>query len=474
MSRKNPCRMLRLASPVACSAICRFARPDRAVHIQARVLSNQPHLLDLHDLIVQEEANRAIVPQRVVEQSQVDPVDGSVDQQMLHPAQVPDDADAAADNGRRERREPRFEGAHVRVERRVGETKGQLCVGSRGQGNAAGGRYREPGRGSLQLHRDHRVAHAQPARHLADALVADEEVTHAELHVVSRLVEASTAGRGEVRQPRERCLRVCQRGHRLHRHTLARHVERVRACPRDVGSTGDRPAALGGLDRIEADAGALEAQRRGRTLERLAVGDAVGDLQLAEAEWRLELAVEAELARQAAIHRVIVEQEGVAQVGDRTIGEPDSRVDLFAPVLARISQREAPLGLDYGRAAADRGVLDGDVAVLDDDVGRPIAPDDVPGAHALAAEMALHPWRAERLRHHAVELTPPPDIDSAGVGAERVHDAREQAVALEPVGAGDVERDRGVLTPGRAPLELHVRLARREAAGPDLDPLGIE
>ena len=67
--------------------------PDRAVHIQARVLSHEPHLLDLHRLIVQEQANGAVVAQRVVEQSQVDPIDGAVDQQVLHTAQVADNAD---------------------------------------------------------------------------------------------------------------------------------------------------------------------------------------------------------------------------------------------------------------------------------------------------------------------------------------------------------------------------------------------
>ena len=54
------------------------------------------------------------------------------------------------------------------------------------------------------------------------------------------------------------------RRQRLDRDLRAVRVERVVAVPADPRGAGDRAGALRDVDRVEADAGALEAQVRGR------------------------------------------------------------------------------------------------------------------------------------------------------------------------------------------------------------------
>ena len=102
------------------------------------------------------------------------------------------------------------------------------------------------------------------------------------------------------------------------------------------------------LEPVEPDAGPFETQRGGRGLERLAVRDAVVDGEPAEAERRLVLAVEVILAGDEPVDRVVVEQERVAQIGERPPRDADARVDLFSAVPARIAEREHALGRDLG------------------------------------------------------------------------------------------------------------------------------
>ena len=65
---------------------------------------------------------------------------------------------------------------------------------------------------------------------------------------------------------------------------------------------------------------------------------------LAEAERPLVRAVEVELAGHQTLHRIVVELERVAKVGERPAIEPDARVDLLAAVLARVAERELAVG----------------------------------------------------------------------------------------------------------------------------------
>ena len=218
MSRKKPCRMPRFASPVACSAICWSARPTVPL-TSSRVSSPTSRICSiLHDLLVEQQADRPVVPQRVVEQPHVDAVDGAVDQQVLDVAQLADHADAAADHGGRERRQPRLERAHVRIERGVGEAERQLGVRLGRQRDAA----RSPtptSRGDAASISTVMTVLRTPSRPVTSPMPSslDEQVADAEPHVVARLVEPAAARGGEVDQARERRLRIRQRGHRLDR-----------------------------------------------------------------------------------------------------------------------------------------------------------------------------------------------------------------------------------------------------------------
>ena len=104
------------------------------------------------------------------------------------------------------------------------------------------------------------------------------------------------------------------------------------------------PAALPDLQRIEAYAVPLEAQRRCRALERLAVRDTLVDRHLAEPERPLVRPVQVEVARHQTLHRIFVQLERVTKVGERPAIEPDARVDLLSLILARIAEGELAIG----------------------------------------------------------------------------------------------------------------------------------
>ncbi len=83
-SRKKPCRMPRFASPVACSAIRCVAQADGARQTRSRVSSpTSCSSSTLHAVLIEREADRRGVLQRVVEQPHVERVDGAVDEQMI-------------------------------------------------------------------------------------------------------------------------------------------------------------------------------------------------------------------------------------------------------------------------------------------------------------------------------------------------------------------------------------------------------
>ena len=122
ISRKKPCRMPRLASPVACSAIWLVGEVHGAADVEPRVLAHQPHLPTGGRSAGRGEADRAVVPQRVVEQ-----VQRRASRRCASTSRCsawlnsPAMRTRAARDGRRERRRAGLEGAHVRIERRVGE-----------------------------------------------------------------------------------------------------------------------------------------------------------------------------------------------------------------------------------------------------------------------------------------------------------------------------------------------------------------
>ena len=140
-------------------------------------------------------------------------------------------------------------------------------------------------------------------------------------------------------------MRLAQRD-RLGRNAARVEVERVGAVPADVRVAGAAAAALENLDVLQPGALAFEPERRCRALHGLAVEHGVGDLHPAEAIGLEVLARRRELAGQQSVDVVVVDGKRVTQVGDRPALDLDPRVDLFAAVLAREAQREAPGCLD--------------------------------------------------------------------------------------------------------------------------------
>ena len=184
---------------------------DLSLSLQLGAFAREPELVDLEDVLVQREIDRALVLQSVVEQLQVEALDVRFDDEVIDVRELADDADGAAGDGVRERREARLEEADVRVERRVGEPHRQLRVHLRRQRDAARAGDHETGRGRFHLQRQQLAAQRQPAVQLADAFVAGEQVVDAQLDVVSRLVERAGAGGVELQQARQRRLRERRR-----------------------------------------------------------------------------------------------------------------------------------------------------------------------------------------------------------------------------------------------------------------------
>src|SRR5262249_60626078 len=104
---------------------------------------------------------------------------------------------------------------------------------------------------------------------------------------------------------------------------------------------------------VEAYAAAVEPQRRGRFLERLAVRGAVVDRHRAEPDRALVLAREMELTRQQTRHGVLIDAERVPQAVDVAPGDPNPRGDLFPVVFTRVPAREQPVGAHLGAAEPD-------------------------------------------------------------------------------------------------------------------------
>ena len=142
----------------------------------------------------------------------------------------------------------------------------------------------------------------------------------------------------------------------------------------------------------------------------------------------------------------------------------EPRVHLLAAVIARIAEREASVGVDFGIAEADEPVGDVDVAVLDDDVAVAGAPDGVERAQTFAGEIALDARMAERAGHDAVEFAPPAEGDRMRGRSEVRHDPRQQLIAFLPVGARHVKPDSRTIAVPRRTAERDVRALGREAS----------
>ena len=138
-SRKNPCRMPRFASPAACERDP-LDRADRRRPPTRSCVSSPTSCSSsiCTCLLVERDADRRRVLERVVEQPHVERVDRAVDEQMIESASSPatriEPLATAVVNGDRLRHEQ----PHVRIERAVVEAERQLGVGLGRQRDAAG------------------------------------------------------------------------------------------------------------------------------------------------------------------------------------------------------------------------------------------------------------------------------------------------------------------------------------------------
>ena len=448
---------------------------DGARDAQPRAVPDELQLVDPDEPVIEREMNRRGVPQRVVEQAHLDRVDGAVDEQMIEVGQLADDPDCSAGDGGGERRQLRHEQTRVRIERAVVETKRDLGVRLRRQGDAAGAEDVEPRRRRGHFAAQLLAAHRERPGDLADPLFTDEQSVAAKPHVVARLTEGAAAAGREFDEARER-RRVGKREGRdlFGRNAAAVRVEGVRRVPPDERGAGQRPAVLVDGDAVEPHACAIEPQRGGRFLERLGVRGPVVDRHAAEADRMLVFAGEVEFAGERPGHQIVVELKGVAQALEVAPHDAEARVDLLPAIVARIPEREHAVGVNLGRVMPHHGIGHLHVRVLDDDVAVAGSPPRVPRAQILTAERAFHPRPLEAARHHAVELAASAERDGAGRGSEIGDDAGQHLIAFLPVAARHVKREARVLAPRRGSLKRDVRALGGEAAGIDVDALGIE
>src|SRR5690606_25839296 len=112
--------------------------------------------------------------------------------------------------------------------------------------------------------------------------------------------------------------------------------------PADIGGAGNGGPALQDVDAVHPYPVTLEAEGGRRVIERLAVGDALVDVQPSEAVGPRVLPEEMEVSRDHAVDVVVLEIERVEEVGHRTALHGHPRVDLLATVGPRITDRELP------------------------------------------------------------------------------------------------------------------------------------
>ena len=76
---------------------------DDAADVELRFLPDKPHLLHTHRVPIECARNRRRVAQAIVEEAEVQTIDGCVHQQLVYVAELSDDSDVAAGDCRRER-----------------------------------------------------------------------------------------------------------------------------------------------------------------------------------------------------------------------------------------------------------------------------------------------------------------------------------------------------------------------------------
>ena len=238
-----------------------------------------------------------------------------VDEQAIDVGQLADDADRAAGDRRRVRRQlaartaarrdrASCRGTGTSARRRPAASSAMRpvpVIASRGDATSSSPLSSSPRSASVPV--------TWPT-----GFLGDEQIVDAEPHVVARIVEgAAAAGReldqaGRLRAGDTRTRRL------LDRNAAAVGVERIGARPsRRRRRRSIVPGRLGDVDAVEPDAGAVEAQRRGRPSRTARRRRRRRRWSSRRSRAALVLAGQMELAGQAARHRLVVDLERVAQ-----------------------------------------------------------------------------------------------------------------------------------------------------------------
>ena len=98
-SRTNPCSTARFAAPLACSDSACLREVDSARDVESGVVAHQPQRFDAQRLAVDGQLDGALIAQAIVDELQIELLDGRGHAQRVGVVEVADDANRAA--GRR-------------------------------------------------------------------------------------------------------------------------------------------------------------------------------------------------------------------------------------------------------------------------------------------------------------------------------------------------------------------------------------
>ena len=176
-----------------------------AVEVELCAVAEQPELHDVDDVLVEPELDRPIrqahriqVADPVVEQLQIELLDAAVDDEVIDVGKLADHANGAAGDRVREWGQSGLKKPQIRVERRVRKPHRQLGVHFIGQRDASRPRHHEPRRRGFEFRGEELATQREPASQLPDALVAGEQIVHAQAHVVPGNFERAGSRGGEL------------------------------------------------------------------------------------------------------------------------------------------------------------------------------------------------------------------------------------------------------------------------------------
>ena len=334
--------------------VARHLQPDalvyqthRAGDAKTRLVSDELEIAESDPALVERQPDRRRVPHRVVEQPHVERVDRALRRQALDVGERARDAYRAARDRSRGRREVRHEQADILIDRAVVKPQANLRVALRIEGDPPGAGHRQPRRRRVDLAAQVRAPERKLAGDLAHGFAGHRQIADAEPVIVTRLVERAVPARRQFHRSGQGPAGVGKERDCAGGNPPAVHVEGVCRIPTDERRPRDRAVTFGDLDGVEPHAGTVEAQRRRRLLDWLAVRHAVLDRHGAGADRAAALALQDELACHPARQRVLVDLKRVAQAVEIAAPHAEPRINFVAAVLTRGREREQAVGVNF-------------------------------------------------------------------------------------------------------------------------------